>query len=141
MISEDLRAGDRMPPQKSIATISSCRDIVQCAFSLNDLEVEVFKAAARYGPLRADQLAERMGRERTTVYRALQKLMSCGMCVRETRSLERGGYYHVYSSIDRATLRAKIEQCVKEWGRRMQEALTRFDESFPENEGAQAEGR
>ena len=90
-----------MPPQRSIATISSCRDIVQCAFNLNDFEVEVFRAAASHGPLRADELADRMGRERSGVYRALQKLLSCGMCLRETRSLEKGGYYHVYSAIDK----------------------------------------
>jgi predicted transcriptional regulator len=124
-----------MPPQKSIATISSCKDIVQCAFSLNDFEVEVFRAAGRQGPMRADELADRMGRERSTVYRALQKLMSCGMCIRETRSLEKGGYYHVYSAIDRATLKAKMEQCVKEWGQRMQEALSRFDDHLsPDDE-------
>ncbi len=117
-----------MPPHKSIATIASCKDIVQCAFSLNDFEVEVFRAAARHGPLRADELAERMGRERSAVYRALQKLMSCGMCVRETRSMEKGGYYHVYSAIDREALKAKMEQCVEEWNRRMRDALSRFDE-------------
>jgi predicted transcriptional regulator len=124
-----------MPPQRSIATISSCKDIVQCAFSLNDFEVEVFRSAARYGPVRADDLADRMGRERSTVYRALQKLLSCGMCLRETRSLEKGGYYHVYSAIDRDALRAKMEQCVNEWSRRMSEALSHFDEQYSVNDG------
>lgn len=119
-----------MPPQRSIATISSCRDIVQCAFSLNDFEVEVFRAAAQHGPMRADELAERMGKERSSVYRALQKLLSCGMCLRETRSLEKGGYYHVYSAIDRDALKRKMEQCVKEWSRRMNEALSRYDEHY-----------
>ena len=124
-----------MPPQRSIATIASCRDIVQCAFSLNDFEVEVFRAAARHGPLRADELADRMGRERSAVYRALQKLMSCGMCVRETRSMEKGGYFHVYSAIGRAALRAKMEQCVDEWNRRMRYALSRFDEDYSARDG------
>jgi predicted transcriptional regulator len=124
-----------MPPHRSIATIATCKDIVQCAFNLNDFEVDVFCTAARHGPLRADELADRMGRERSAVYRALQKLMSCGMCVRETRSMERGGYYHVYSAIDRATLKAKMEQCVEEWSRRMRDALSRFDEHCPGHDG------
>ena len=124
-----------MPPHKSIATITSCKDIVQCAFSLNDFEVDVFRAAARNGPLRADELADRMGRERSAVYRALQKLMSCGMCVRETRSMEKGGYYHVYSAIDRTALKAKMELCVDEWSRRMRDALSRFDEHYADHDG------
>ena len=117
-----------MSPQKSISSISSCKDIVQCAFSLNDFEVDVFRSAFRYGPKRADELADLMGVERSKVYRALQKLLSCGMCIRETRSLEKGGYYHVYSAIDREVLRSKMERCIGEWGERMRDAMVHFDE-------------
>jgi predicted transcriptional regulator len=116
-------------PQKSIASISTCRDIVQCAFSLSDFEVDVYKAALAHGPLRADDLADLMGKDRSTVYRALQRLMSCGMCHRETRSLEKGGYYHVYSALGREELKAKLEHCVEEWNSRIRSALSRFDEN------------
>jgi predicted transcriptional regulator len=91
-------------------------------------EIEVFKEASRLGPLRADDLADKMSRERSTVYRALQRLMSCGMCYRETKSLEKGGYYHVYSAVSKDILKMKMEHCVEEWHKRMQEALARFDE-------------
>jgi predicted transcriptional regulator len=117
-----------MAPHKSIAAITSCKDIVQCAFSLNDFEIDVFKAASKYGPLRADDLADKMGKERSTVYRALQKLMSCGMCFRETKSLDKGGYYHVYSAVSKDVLKMKMEHCVEEWNQRMHDALARFDE-------------
>ncbi len=117
-----------MPPQKSITEISSCKDIVQCAFNLNDFEIEVFRAASALGPLRADDLADKIGKERSTVYRALQKLISCGMCYRETRSLEKGGYYHVYSAVSKDILKMKMQHCVEEWNRRMQDALAHFDE-------------
>jgi len=117
-----------LSPQKPISSISTCKDIVQCAFSLNDFEVEVFRSAFKQGPMRADELADLMGVERSKVYRALQKLLSCGMCIRETRSLEKGGYYHVYSTIDRDVLRSKIERCIGEWNERMRDAMARFDE-------------
>ena len=117
-----------MSPQKPISSISTCKDIVQCAFSLNDFEVEVFRSAFKQGPMRADELADLMGVERSKVYRALQKLLSCGMCIRETRSLEKGGYYHVYSTIDRDVLSSKIERCIGEWNERMRDAMARFDE-------------
>lgn len=117
-----------MQPQRPFANVSTCRDIVQCAFSLNDFEVEVYKAAYKHGPIRADELADKMGKDRSTVYRALQRLLSCGMCFRETRSLDKGGYYHVYKSISKEELRAKLERCVEEWTTRMRDALERFDE-------------
>ena len=117
-----------MSPQKSISSITTCKDIVQCAFSLNDFEVDVYKASALHGPLRADELADRMGKDRSTVYRALQKLMSCGMCFRETKSLDEGGYYHVYSAVSKDVLKQKMEHCVEEWNLRIRDALARFDE-------------
>ena len=119
-----------MQPQKSFASISNCKDIVQCAFSLNDFEVEVYKGALAHGPIRADDLADKMGRDRSTVYRALQRLLTCGMCYRETRSMEKGGYYHVYMGISKEELRKKLERCVEEWTSRMKETLSRFHEDI-----------
>jgi len=117
-----------MQPQKPFQNITDCKDIVQCAFSLNDFEIEVYKGALAHGPIRADDLADKMGKDRSTVYRALQRLLTCGMCYRETRSLDKGGYYHVYMSISKEELRRRLERCVEEWVERMQKALERFDE-------------
>ncbi len=91
----------------------------------------MFRSAFKHGPMRADELADLMGVERSKVYRALQKLLSCGMCIRETKSLEKGGYYHVYSTIDRDVLRSKMERCIGEWNERMRDAMARFDERSP----------
>lgn len=119
-----------MRTQVSFTNISNCKDIVQCAFSLNDFEIEVYKGTLAHGPIRADDLADKMGRDRSTVYRALQRLLTCGMCYRETRSLRKGGYYHVYMSISKEELRKKLISCVEEWNMRMQKALSHFDEEI-----------
>lgn len=115
-----------MFPEKVIGEVSTCHDLVQCAFSLGDFEVEVYESLIKAGPVRADELANRIGKDRSTVYRALQKLMSCGMVYRETKSIERGGYYHVYKAISREKLKQKLEICVDDWYERMQEVLSKF---------------
>jgi predicted transcriptional regulator len=117
-----------MLPEKMIHSVSNCKDLVQCAFSLNDFEVEVFNRLTDSGAKRADDLADLIGKDRSTVYRALQKLMTCGMCFRETKSIERGGYYHVYRAISRDELKRKLEQCVDDWYGRMQQVLAKFGE-------------
>ena len=117
-----------MLPEKMIHNVSNCKDLVQCAFSLNEFEVEVFNLLTDAGARRADDLAEMMGKDRSTVYRALQKLMTCGMCFRETKSIERGGYYHVYRAISRDEMRQKLEHCVDDWYERMQQVLAKFGE-------------
>jgi predicted transcriptional regulator len=115
-------------PEKMIHNASDCKDLVQCAFSLNEFEVEVFNRLTEAGAKRADDLADQMGRDRSTVYRALQKLMACGMCFRETKSIDRGGYYHVYHALSRAELKHKLELCVDDWYERMQQVLAKFGE-------------
>ncbi len=116
-----------MLPEK-ISKVSSCHDLVQCAFSLGDFEVDVYYRLLSAGPLRADELATKIGKDRSTVYRALQKLMTCGMVYRETKSMERGGYYHVYRAISSDMLRSRLESCVEDWYMRMHEVLDKFTE-------------
>jgi predicted transcriptional regulator len=127
-----------MMPERLIGEVSTCQDLVQCAFSLGEFEVQVYMGLSRQGPVRADELAQTMGKDRSTVYRALQKLMSCGMVYRETKSIQRGGYFHVYRAIGKELLRKRLEQCVNDWYDRMREALDHFTERFDENMAASA---
>ncbi|OPY33254.1 MAG: Sugar-specific transcriptional regulator TrmB [Methanomassiliicoccales archaeon PtaU1.Bin124] len=117
-----------MIPEKMITQAKTCQDLVQCAFSLNEFEVMVYNKLVETGPMRADDLADLMNRDRSTVYRALQKMMTCGMCFRETKSIERGGYFHVYRAISRAELKGKLQECVDDWYGRMQNVLSRFEQ-------------
>jgi predicted transcriptional regulator len=119
----------QMIPEKIIGEVHTCHDLVQCAFSLADFEVEVYYQLSQAGPLRADELATKIKKDRSTVYRALQKLMTCGMVYRETKSIERGGYYHVYKAISKELLRERLEHCVNDWYAHMQEVLSRFGEA------------
>ncbi|QLH74453.1 MAG: helix-turn-helix domain-containing protein [Methanomassiliicoccales archaeon] len=112
---------------KMVTKVGSCQDLVQCAYSLNEFEVQVYNRLLELGPMRADDLADRMGKDRSTVYRALQKMMSCGICFRETKSIERGGYYHVYRAIGKEELKVKLRACVENWYSSMQQILERFD--------------
>jgi predicted transcriptional regulator len=119
----------QMLPEKIIGEVHTCHDLVQCAFSLAEFEVEVYYQLSQSGPLRADELAAKMGKDRSTVYRSLQKLMTCGMVYRETKSIVRGGYFHVYKAIGKDLLRERLERCVNDWYSHMQEVLSRFGEA------------
>jgi len=118
-----------MLPEKIIGEVHTCHDLVQCAFSLAEFEVEVYYQLSQSGPLRADELAAKMRKDRSTVYRSLQKLMTCGMVYRETKSIVRGGYFHVYKAIGKDLLRERLERCVNDWYSHMQEVLSRFGEA------------
>jgi predicted transcriptional regulator len=114
----------------NLMNVPKCEDLVQCAFNLNEFEVSIYRKLVEVGPSRADEIAEAIGRDRSTVYRSLQKLMSCGIVFRETRSIERGGYFHVYIPISRQMMKEKLERCVDEWYQRMLSMLSKFSENF-----------
>jgi predicted transcriptional regulator len=124
----------QMLPEKIIGEVHTCHDLVQCAFNLAEFEIEVYYQLSQTGPLRADELAAKMGKDRSTVYRSLQKLMTCGMVYRETKSIERGGYFHLYKAIGKELLKERLERCVNDWYSHMQEVLSRFGEA-PETSG------
>lgn len=105
------------------------QELLLCVFSLNDFEVEVYLALTKVGESRVDKLAEQMNRERTAVYRALQKLVSCGVCYKTAKTSKHGGgYFHLYSAAPLNVVKKKIEDRIEEWYSAMKESLKKFDE-------------
>lgn len=107
-----------------------CDDVIQSIFELNTLDLEVYKILKETGELRADALTKRMDRERSTIYRSLQKLTSCGLCTKTTKTIETGGYYHTYSCNDVKLIREKIESCIDEWYKQMKKILQDFEQKM-----------
>lgn len=103
-----------------------CDDVLQCLMSLNHLEVQAYKTLVREGPMRADELGQLIGRDRSTAYRCLRRLVSCGMATKDTHTIERGGYYHDYSAVDPAEVKAKLKECTNNWYDRMSRAVEGF---------------
>ncbi len=114
-------------PQKILAGDASCKDIVKCLYRLSDFELGIYKKLVKQGPLRADDLAPVVKRDRSTVYRALQKLVSSGLAFRDTKSIARGGYYHEYTAVSPDALKAKLHKCADDWFDNMNIAIEDFD--------------
>ena len=114
-------------PQKILSGEASCKDIVKCLFRLTDFELVIYKKLVRQGPLRADDLAPALKRDRSTVYRALQKLVAAGLAFRDTKSIERGGYFHVYSAVSPEQLKQRLHKCADDWFDNMNKAVDDFD--------------
>ena len=113
--------------QKILSGQATCRDIVKCMHGISDFELAIYRRLVKQGPLRADDLAPVMRKDRSTVYRALQKLVSSGLAFRETKTIERGGYYHVYTAVPPEQLRTKLHKCADDWFENMNSAIDDFD--------------
>ena len=77
-----------------------------------------------------EQLARKVDRDKSTVFRSLQKLVGLGICVKETRTIKEGGYFHVYSAIDMKTFRMVTEQKVKELEATFHRLLRKFEDNI-----------
>jgi predicted transcriptional regulator len=120
-----------IPSEPHLASgAESCADLIKCMYALSDLDQEVLKHLLEEGSQRAEDLADALKRDRSTVYRSLQKLVACQIVTKESKSLERGGYFHVYAAVHKDLLKVRLEHCVEDWHSRMQELLSRFDEDF-----------
>jgi predicted transcriptional regulator len=105
----------------------SCGDVISCLFDFNDLDLNVYKKLREEGESRTDALAIKLKKERSTVYRSLQKLTNCGLCIKKTKKITKGGYYHTYSCTDEKIVKNKVESCIDDWYQSMKEIIKIFD--------------
>ncbi len=99
----------------SMSSSMKCDEAIKCVFNLNSLDLNVYKKLKQLGPVRANELANHLNRERSTVYRSLQKLSKCGICSKKTKTLDHGGYYHEYQCNPIDTIQEQAKHCLDDW--------------------------
>ncbi len=77
-------------------------------------------------PLTLEELSNRADRDKSTVFRSVQKLVSARICIKEAKTMREGGYYHVYSAVDMVTFKTETETRVKD----LQQSLDRLMKKF-----------
>ena len=100
-----------------------CDDVIKYIYNLNLLDIKVYKKLCTTKELRANELAKMINKERSTVYRSLQRLCKCELCKKKTNTIEQGGYYHTYIAVDKKYIKKDLEKCIKEWSQKMKKTL------------------
>ena len=101
----------------------SCNDVFSCLYCLSPPEIDLLIVLLRANrQLTLENLADRLKRNKGTVFRALQKLVSLNLCNKSAKTREAGGYYHVYEAADIDL----IENITKQRIADVQLALTRI---------------
>lgn len=104
-----------------------CSDLLCCFFDLNDLEAKLFYTVAARPGITLDDLANRVGRDRSTVFRCLQKISSAGLIYKEMDSLDKGGRVaHFYPS-EIADIKRLVESRVDALRSSMEKLLNDFE--------------
>lgn len=107
-----------------------CDIIIKNVYELNSLDIKVFKKLRELKESRADLLAKEMKKERSTIYRSLQRLTLCKLCNKTKKKIDKGGYFHSYTSNESKKLREEIESCIDQWYESMKNTLKEFEKEM-----------
>lgn len=106
---------------------ATCKDLLSCMYDLSSSEMALLAMLLRKeSPQTLDELADYMDRDRGTIFRSLQKLVSLGFCKKQTVNLKEGGYKHLYSAASVEQIERNAEHRVKE----IQSSLNRLMKKF-----------
>ncbi|ADQ67437.1 transcriptional regulator [Halogeometricum borinquense DSM 11551] len=118
-----------------------CEGLLECIHGLKQLDKLVFRTLVESAePLTVDEVADRVERERSTAYRAIQRLLQTGFVQKEQVNYDQGGYYHVYRPTDPDEVADDMQRMLNDWyakmGTLIQEFRDKYDEEVPRAEAA-----
>jgi predicted transcriptional regulator len=89
------------PPVNTLTRMNATvKDLFIQLYDLSPLDLEIlFMLISKKNdePMTLDQISKEADRDRSTTFRSLQKLVGLGLCIKDTKTIKEGGYYHVYS--------------------------------------------
>ena len=104
-----------------------CNDVLKCVFDLNNLDIDVYNKLKKFGEMRADELAKKINKDRSTIYRSLQKLTCCNLCLKETKNIRKGGCYHIYQCNEISEAKKELEECIDKWYEQMKNTIKEIE--------------
>ncbi len=106
---------------------AKCSDLLSCFLDLNDLEIRLFYTIVSRGQCTLDQLSELLSKDRSTVFRNLQKLVSLGLVYKEMNSLERGGRVAMFLPNDMESIKEIVSVRIESLKKSMDAFMNEFE--------------
>ncbi|TET72278.1 MarR family transcriptional regulator [Candidatus Bathyarchaeota archaeon] len=107
-------------------------EIMRCALGVRTTEIEAYCAIVSGGAYSVQDVAERLGKSRSTAQRLLQSLVEKGLARREERLIGLGGYQYHYSPIPPERMKEAIRENLERWYGRMLEELDNLPDKLEE---------
>jgi predicted transcriptional regulator len=115
----------------------ACEGLLECFHGLTQLDRRVFQELVRAeAPLTIDEIGDAVDRERSTAYRAVQRLLQAGFIQKEQVNYDQGGYYHVYRPTDPEQVADDMQRMLNDWYAKMGQLIREFEEKYDRTEGS-----
>jgi predicted transcriptional regulator len=107
---------------------STVKDLFIYLYNLSPLDVDVFFLLMKNKkPMTIEDMAKKLRRDKSNIFRSVQKLVTLGICTKDAMTLEEGGYYHVYAAVDIKTFKLETEKRINELKSSFDRILKRFE--------------
>ena len=108
-----------------------CEGLLECFHGLKELDKRCFQELVdAETALTIDELSEQVDRERSTVYRAVQRLLNAGLIQKEQINYDQGGYYHVYKPADPEAIREDMQRLLNDWYAEIGQLIQEFEDKY-----------
>ncbi len=112
-----------------------CEGLLECFHGLKGLDRECFRTLVESDDaLTVDEIADAVDRERSTAYRAVQRLLQTGFIEKEQINYDQGGYYHVYSPTDPSKIADEMQRMLNDWYAKMGQLIQEFETKYDRSE-------
>ena len=112
-----------------------CEGLLECIHGLKELDRECFRVLTENGePMTIDEVADVVGRERSTAYRSVQRLLNAGFIQKEQINYDQGGYYHVYRPTDSDQIADDMQRMLNDWYAKMGQLIQAFRDKYEDVE-------
>jgi predicted transcriptional regulator len=108
-----------------------CEGLLEIIYGLTRLDREVFRLLVDGdAPMTVDEVADAVGRERSTAYRSIQRLLRTGFVEKEQVNYEQGGYYHVYRPSDADDVADDMQRALNDWYATVGQLIYEFRDAY-----------
>lgn len=109
----------------------ACLDVLGCIHGLNERDQGVFRELQRAGEsLTVDDVANRLGCERSTAYRSITRLLEVGVVTQRQVNYNHGGYYYVYRPNASEAVARDMQRLLNDWYATVSQLVGEFENRY-----------
>lgn len=106
---------------------ATCKDLLTCLYNLKPTDTETLLAVAKNPDATLDTIAQKVHRDRSSIHRILQKLVTADLVIKETKTIKGGGYYHTYTMVEPQKIKKHAKERVEEITDSLNRLINRFE--------------
>lgn len=107
-----------------------CLDLIRCIFNLNETDIKVLKSFQENNGTTISNISKKIKKDRSTVHRSLEKLMSCKICYKERKSGKTRGFVDYYYRIPLDELYKKAEKNLDQCYAKIKKVISKLDKDW-----------